>query len=76
VGSLGILLFFLAASMVVPHLVRLIRWKKTFRDVGLRSLVAAVGAVGFKLHLALFDPMFLRLGRLSRLLAKRQGRTS
>jgi predicted acylesterase/phospholipase RssA len=71
VGSLGTLLFFFAVSIIVPHLVRLIRWKKTFRDVGLRSLFAAVGAVGFKVHLALFDPIFLRLGKLSRLLAKR-----
>lgn len=74
VGSLGVLLFFLAASMVAPHLLRLIRWKTTFRDVGLRSLAGAVGAIGFKVHLALFDPIFLRLGRVSRLLAKRQGR--
>jgi predicted acylesterase/phospholipase RssA len=74
VGSLGVFLIFLAASTVVPHLVRLIRWKKTFRDVGLRSLFATVGAIGFRVHLALFDPIFLRLGTLSRLLAKRPGR--
>ena len=74
VGSLGVLLFVLAASTVAPHLVRLIRWKTTFRDVGLRSLAAAVGAIGFKVHLALFDPIFLRLGKLPRLLARRQGR--
>jgi hypothetical protein len=75
VGSLGVLLFVLGVTAVVPHAVRLIRWHSTFRDIGLRSLASAVAALGFKIHLALFDPIFLRLGRLSRLLAKRQGRT-
>ncbi len=74
VGSLGVFLAVLGATMVVPHLVRLIRWRSTFRDVGLRSLAAAVAAVGFKVHLAVFDPIFLELGRLSRLLNKRHGR--
>ena len=70
------MVFFFAASMLAPHVLRLIRWQATFRDVGLRSLAAALGAIGFKVHLALFDPIFLRLGQLSRLLAKRQGRAA
>ena len=73
-GSLGVLLAGLAVTMLGPHVVRLIRWRSTFRDVGLRSLGAAVAAIGFKAHLALVDPIFLRRGRLSRLLAKREGR--
>jgi hypothetical protein len=59
-------------AAVAPHVVRLIRWRTTFRDVGLRSLVAALAAFGFKVHLAVFDPTFLRLGRVSQLLAKRR----
>jgi predicted acylesterase/phospholipase RssA len=74
VGSLGMLVAGLAVATLWPHVVRLIRWRSTFRDVGLRSLGAAVAAIGFKAHLALIDPIFLRRGRLSRLLARRQGR--
>ena len=42
------------------------------RDFGLRCLFAAVLAVGFKIHLRVFDPIFLRRGRAARLLALRR----
>jgi hypothetical protein len=71
VQSLGIALFVLAVTMVVPHLVRIIRYRTTVQETGLRSLLAAALALIFKIHLALFDPIFLRLGRVSRLLKLR-----
>jgi predicted acylesterase/phospholipase RssA len=71
VGGLGIFLFGLAVTLAVPHLARWIRYKQTFRDAGLRSALMTLLAIGFKLHLWVFDPLFLRLGRLERLLKRR-----
>lgn len=71
VYSLGVFLGGLALAVIAPHLVRLIRYKKTFRDVGLRSLFAAGMALVFKVHLMLLDPLFLRLGRVARLIEQR-----
>jgi predicted acylesterase/phospholipase RssA len=71
VRGLSIVLIALALMAVVPHLVRIVRYGRTFSDFGLRCLLAAVLAVGFKIHLRLFDPIFLRRGRAARLLALR-----
>jgi predicted acylesterase/phospholipase RssA len=72
VKGLAVFLIVLGAMAIVPHLVRIIRYGRTFSDFGLRCLVAAVLAVGFKIHLRVFDPIFLRRGRAARLLALRQ----
>jgi predicted acylesterase/phospholipase RssA len=72
VYTLGVSIAVLALGTALPHLVRIIRYQQTFRDIWLRSLLAAVLAFGFKVHLMMFDPLFLRLGRVSRLRAKRQ----
>jgi len=72
VQGLAVFLLVLSTMAIAPHLVRLIRYRQTFRDAGLRSLLAAVLAIAFKIHLALFDPIFLRLGRAARLIAMRQ----
>jgi hypothetical protein len=72
VRGLGITLAVLAATLVAPHVVRLVRFHQTFRDIGLRSALAAALAIGFKIHLLWFDPLFLRLGRVGRLLKRRQ----
>jgi hypothetical protein len=71
VKGLSIVLIALALIAVVPHLVRIVRYGRTFSDFGLRCLLSAVLAVGFKIHLAVFDPIFLRRGRAARLLAQR-----
>jgi hypothetical protein len=72
VEQLGIFLLGLGAALAVPHVARLIRYRKTFRDIGLRSALMTLLAVGFKIHLWLFDRIFLRLGRLERLLKLRR----
>ena len=51
---------------------RLARYKKTVRDAGLRALVGVVLALGFKVHLWLFDRRFLSLGSLERHLKARK----
>lgn len=71
--GLGISLVVLGATLAAPHVLRLIRFRQTFRDIGLRSLLSAALAIGFTLHLHVFDRMFLRLGRLERLLKMREG---
>jgi hypothetical protein len=50
---------------------RLVRYKKTFRDVGLRGLLGAALALGFKFHRWFLDRHFLKLGSLSRHTAAR-----
>jgi hypothetical protein len=72
VGTLGTILVVLIGLSVAPHIIRLIRFRQTIREVGLRGALAAVLAIGFKIHLLLFDPIFLRLGRLERLLRLRR----
>lgn len=72
VNSLGLLAGTLALCAISPHIMRLIRYKKTFRDAGLRGLLGVVLALGFKLHLRFFDHYFLKLGSLSRHAAARK----
>jgi predicted acylesterase/phospholipase RssA len=64
----------LAITAMFPYLVRVVRYRQTVRDFGLRCLLAAVLAVGFKVHLHFFDPLFLKRGRAARLLAIREGK--
>ena len=71
VKSLVTFLVVLAATAIAPHIVRIVRYGHTFRDWGLRCLLAAALAVGFKFHLAVFDPIFLKRGKAARLLALR-----
>jgi predicted acylesterase/phospholipase RssA len=71
VYTVGALLAGLVATIVAPHLMRLIRYQKTVADVGLRALGSAVLALAFKVHLVVFDPLFLRLGRTAVLLKRR-----
>jgi hypothetical protein len=72
VRGVGVFLLVLAATIVAPHLLRLLRFRQTFRDIGLRGVLAAVLAIGFKAHLHLFDPIFIKLGRVERLLKLRR----
>ncbi|MFN0171141.1 MAG: tetratricopeptide repeat-containing protein [Bryobacteraceae bacterium] len=72
VRGLGVFLIGLAVTLLAPHLVRLMRYRQTFRDVGLRSVLAAALAIGFKIHLLVFDPIFIWLGKADRLLNLRR----
>jgi len=56
--------FMLAAPVLVTSAVRIVRYRQSIRDLGLRFLLAAALAVVFKFHLMLFDPIFLNLGRI------------
>jgi hypothetical protein len=75
VRGLGIFVAVLAATAVAPGLVRLVRYRQTIRDLGLRFVVAAALAVVFRLHLLVFDPIFLRLGQIRRFIDLRRRET-
>jgi predicted acylesterase/phospholipase RssA len=64
VKGLGYFAVGAVATWLAPHLVSLIRFRETARSLGLRSLAAAVMALVLKLHLLVFDPIFLKYGRL------------
>jgi hypothetical protein len=72
VGGLGKFAAVLAATLIVPQLVSIVRYRQTIRGFGLKSLLGILVALLFKLHLAIFDPFFLRRGRVARF-AKRRG---
>lgn len=55
VGSLGLLAGAVVLSATFPHIIRLVRYKKTFRDVGLRGLLGVALALGFKFHRRFLD---------------------
>ncbi len=60
----------LAALFLPTMLIRMIRFRDTFRQAGLVSAATLIACIGFKIHLILFDPLFLKLGRLARLQKK------
>ena len=70
VRELGWYAALLVAGLVVPQVVALWRYRQTIRRYGVKSIVAAVLALVFKVHLLAFDPRFLMRGRLDRLLAR------
>ena len=67
VGGLGRFAIITAATLALPQVVALIRYRQTIRTLGIKSAIGVVLAVLFKLHRAVFDPLFLCLGTLSRL---------
>jgi hypothetical protein len=73
VRTLGVTVAVGVATLVVPRLVQLARYRQTVRDVGIRTLLGALVAVGFKIHRRFFDPIFLAQGKAERLLALRRG---
>jgi predicted acylesterase/phospholipase RssA len=72
VHTLGVCLMSIAAAVLFPHLVRLVRFKQTFGELGLRSVLAVVLAFGFKIHLLFFDSIFIRLGKVEPFLRLRR----
>jgi hypothetical protein len=71
VGSLGLLAGALVLGALFPHIMQIVRYKKTFRDIGLRGLLGVALALGFKFHRRFLDWRFLKLGSLSRHAAAR-----
>jgi hypothetical protein len=69
VRSLGIALgFFLLSVAVGPWLVRILRFKRTVGQLGLVTLASLLAALLFKIHLLVFDRLFIRWGRLKQVL--------
>jgi predicted acylesterase/phospholipase RssA/Mrp family chromosome partitioning ATPase len=67
VGSLGETVFGLLAALVIGStLVRLIRFRHTLGQIGLLTTATLFAALAFKAHRLVFDPLFLRGGRLAR----------
>jgi predicted acylesterase/phospholipase RssA len=66
VGALVVLLTLIAAGLLVPVL----KWvspERAMRGYLRKGLVAVIGFVAARVHLAFFDPLYLARGRLSRL---------
>jgi len=67
VGSVGTYVLATLAALVVPTmLIRIIRFRATLGQAGLISAATLIASFGFKIHLAVFDPWFIKLGRLAR----------
>ncbi|MBA3960603.1 MAG: patatin-like phospholipase family protein [Chthoniobacterales bacterium] len=67
VGGVGTtVLAALATLLLGPMLVRLIRFRSTLGQVGLVTAATLIASFGFKIHLALFDRWFLKIGKLAR----------
>jgi hypothetical protein len=67
VGGVGeAILGALAALIVGPTVVRVARLRQTIGQIGLVTAAALVAAIVFKVHLAVFDRIYLSFGRLSR----------
>lgn len=66
VGSAGRALLLVLAPLLARQVVAVVRYRHTAHGAGLKALAGVVLAVGFKLHLLLFDRVFLRRGRLGR----------
>jgi hypothetical protein len=72
VGSLGGFVGVAALAYVAPRALQLARFKNTLRSSTLRGAAGAALAVLFKIHRQVFDPLFLRQGKVKRLLAMRR----
>jgi hypothetical protein len=66
VGGLGRFLVVTGIALMLPRIVALVRYRTTLRTLGVKALVGSVLALAFKVHLRIFDPLFLRMGRLPR----------
>ena len=66
VGQLGVLTASLALGTIAPQVFALVRYKQTIRKLGLQSLLGLALALLFKLHLKIFDAIFLKRGKLAR----------
>jgi predicted acylesterase/phospholipase RssA len=73
VGMLGTLGLTLAAAAIVGKwVVRVVRLKDTFTRIGIGVGLALLGPLMVRIHLWIFDRLYLRLGRLSRVLEERR----
>jgi hypothetical protein len=67
--TIGILLLVLIASAVVGKgVMRIARFRETVRKILFGIGMALIGFSAAKIHLAFFDKLFLKLGRIERLL--------
>jgi predicted acylesterase/phospholipase RssA len=68
VGDLYLTALSMLAALFVPKLVlRLVQYRQTIETLSIKGALAVVAALGFKVHLLFFDPLFRRMGRLKRL---------
>jgi predicted acylesterase/phospholipase RssA len=70
VGTLGLTVA--AAAIVGKWVVRVVRLKDTFTKIGIGVGLALLGPLMVRIHLWIFDRLYLRLGRLSRVLEERR----
>jgi hypothetical protein len=65
IGSIGEIVGTMLATLIIgPLLIRLVRYRKTLGQVGLVTAATLMACFLFKVHLAIFDPWFLRAGRI------------
>lgn len=67
VGELSIFVFLILGGLLFP-LLKWINPQKAIQEYGSKSLIALFGFVASRIHLHIFDPWFLKRGKLSRLL--------
>lgn len=74
VGAVGWTLIGIVATLLIgPLLIRMVRFRKTLGQIGLVTAATLLVVIVFKIHLATFDKLFLRLGRLSAVQRKGSG---
>lgn len=57
------------AALITMPMLKYLRFRKAASSVMIKALLATLGAAASHLHLLVFDPMFLRRGKLERLLS-------
>lgn len=60
----------LVGDILAQNIVRLVRWKKTLRNIAITVFISTVGFIVANIHLYFFDKLFLRLGSLDTLRKK------
>ena len=78
--SLGQLVILLILAVIVPvvwrPVVRLVRWRKTMQQVAIGLGMTTLGFLAARLHLHVFDKLFLFYGRAPKATAANEARES
>jgi hypothetical protein len=67
----GVLLFYVFGRVFGPHIMRLARWRKTFKQTVLAARLSVVGLLLARLHLLTIDKLYPAVGRKRPLAGKR-----
>jgi predicted acylesterase/phospholipase RssA len=65
-GEVGWLALGIGAAAIAPRIVSFARYRQTLRTASLKGLLGLALALGFRIHLAVFDRLFLARGSMDR----------